>query len=264
MAVIYPQPSGVMDRFWITLMLALSVANGWGGERLPEILPQTAEALRKLKLPGITLNLSERAVDVNATVCLREGLLELVACTQGSKEHESIVSIAGRPIHIHTALLLFGARPGTPALRMAPETREVRWIPVKPAGDAIQVSLVFPDTEGNPQEHPIHRFIAFAQPKKIEGLLQPKIQPKPFPDSFLFAGSHLVNDGANPKKYLCEQSGNIISISTFGDELLCLAEQHGHENDGLVWEVNSKGLPAVGTAVILRLRPKPRASKKTP
>ena len=51
-------------------------------------------------------------MDVNATVCLREGLLELVACTQGSKEHESIVSIAGRPIHIHTALLLFGARPG--------------------------------------------------------------------------------------------------------------------------------------------------------
>ena len=181
MAVIYPQPSGVMDRFWITLMLGLSVANGWGGERLPEILPQTAEALRKLKLPGITLNLSERAVDVNATVCLREGLLELVACTQGSKEHESIVSIAGRPIHIHTALLLFGARPGTPALRMAPETREVRWIPVKPAGDAIQVSLVFPDTEGNPQEHPIHRFIAFAQPKKVEGLPQPKIGRNRFP-----------------------------------------------------------------------------------
>ena len=31
MAVVYPQPSGVMDRFWITLMLGLSVANGWCG-----------------------------------------------------------------------------------------------------------------------------------------------------------------------------------------------------------------------------------------
>lgn len=251
-----------MDRFLIALILGLSVAHGWGGERLPGISPKTAEALRKLKLPGIALNLSERAVDVNATVCLHRGLLELVACTQGTKEHESIVSIAARPVHVHTALLLFGARPGTPALRMAPGAKEVRWIPVKPAGDAIQVSLVFPDAEGKPREHPINRFIAFAKPRKIAGLPQAKIPPKPFPASFLFAGSHLVNDRGNPKKYLCEQSGNVISISTFGDELLCLAEKHGHENDGLIWEVNAKGLPKVGTAVILRLRPKPKAPRK--
>ena len=56
-----------MDRLWIALILGLSVANGWGGERLPEIPPKTAEALRKLKLPGIHLNLNERAIDVNAT-----------------------------------------------------------------------------------------------------------------------------------------------------------------------------------------------------
>ena len=49
-----------------------------------------AEALRKLNLPGIKLNLEERCVDVNATVCLHKGLLELVACTKGSKEHEPI------------------------------------------------------------------------------------------------------------------------------------------------------------------------------
>ncbi len=256
-----------MDKLWVALILGLSVANGWGGERLPEISPKTAEALRKLKLPGITLNLSERAVDVNATVCLHRGLLELVACTQGSKEHESIVSIAARPVHVHTALLLLGARPGTPALRVLPGesgTKAVRWIPVKPAGDAIQVSLLFPDAKGKPQEHPINRFITFAQPKEIAGLPQPKIQPKPFPASFLFAGSHLVDNGAQPKKYLCEQSGNVISISTFGDELLCLAGKHGHENDGLIWEVNSKGLPEVGTPVILRLRPKPKAPPKNP
>ena len=143
-------------------------------------------------------------------------------------EHESIVSIAGRPIHIHTALLL--SVPGRDAgIAHGARDEEVRWIPVKPAGDAIQVSLVFPDTEGNPQEHPIHRFIAFAT-KKVEGLPQPKIEPKPFPDSFLFAGSHLVRDV--DQKYLCEQSGNIISISTFGDELLCLANNTDTKTTG--------------------------------
>ena len=107
-----------MDKLWVALILGLSVASGWGGERLPEIPPKTAEALRKLKLPGIHLNLNERAIDVNATVCLHQGLLELVACTKGTKEHESIVSLDARPVHIHTALLLLGAQPGTPASRL--------------------------------------------------------------------------------------------------------------------------------------------------
>jgi len=53
-------------------------------------------------------------VDLKATVCLDDGFLELVARAEGSKEHESIVSVVGRPMHIHTALLLnvdIGIRP---------------------------------------------------------------------------------------------------------------------------------------------------------
>lgn len=244
-----------MDKLWVALILGLSVASGWGGERLPEIPPKTAEALRKLKLPGIHLNLNERAIDVNATVCLHQGLLELVACTKGSKEHESIVSVDARPVHIHTALLLLGAQPGTPASRLVQGAEGVRWVPVKPAGDRVQVSLVFPSATGKLQEHPIQNFIAFAQPKKISGLSPVKIKPKRFSADYLFAGSHLMKMGNGPKRYLCEQSGNVISISSFGDELLCLPEIHGQEDDGLFWEVNPEGLPAMGQQVILRLRP---------
>ena len=47
----------------------------------------------------------------------REGLLELVVCTKNSKEHESIVVMNARPLQVHTALLLLGARPGTPRTR---------------------------------------------------------------------------------------------------------------------------------------------------
>lgn len=220
-----------------------------------KLSPATVEALRKLKLPGIRLNIDERSVDVNATVCLHKGLLELVACTKGTKEHESIVALDARPVHIHTALLLFGAQPGTPASRLLQGAEGVRWGPVKPAGDRVQVSLVFPDAEGKLQEHPIQKFIAFAQAKKINGLVPTIIKPRKFSADYLFAGSHLIKKGNGPKRYLCEQSGNVISISSFGDELLCLPEIHGHENDGLFWEVNPEGLPAMGSPVILRLRP---------
>ena len=75
------------------------------------------QALRKLQMPGVHLNLEERTADVEAEVCLHEGLLELIACTEGTKEHESIVVLKARPLHVHTALLLFGARAGTPAMQ---------------------------------------------------------------------------------------------------------------------------------------------------
>ena len=230
---------------------------GWGEEPAPKLSPEMGQALRKLNLPGITLNLEERCVDVNATVCLHEGLLELVACTKGSKEHESILSIAARPMHIHTAMLLMGASPGTPAMRKA----GTRWVSVEPAGDRVQVSLVFAESKGKPQEYPIGKFISPAQPDEISGIPAKK-KLATFPASFLFAGSHLVENGAGPRKYVCEQSGNVISISTFGDELLCLSGVHGHQNDGLSWQVNPKGLPKIGEQVILRLRPKGKSPHK--
>ncbi len=234
---------------------------GWGAEQIPELSPGSEEALRKLNMPGIKLNLKERCIDVKATVCLHQGLLELVACAKGTKEHESILSVAARPMHIHSAMLLMGAKPGTPAMRKAQDGARTRWVPVEPAGDPVRVSLVFHDSKGKPQEHPIGKFISPAQPDETVGGGR-KTNPDTFPASFLFAGSHLVENGHGPKKYVCDQSGNVISISTFGDELLCLPGIHGHENNGLYWQVNPKGLPKIGEQVILRLRLKPKALHK--
>ncbi|MGB0744520.1 MAG: YdjY domain-containing protein, partial [Opitutales bacterium] len=78
---------------------------------------KSENAFEALKLPGIEINTDELLVDVSARICLTDGLLELVACTEGTKEHEAIVLINAKPIHVHTALLLIGARNGTPAMR---------------------------------------------------------------------------------------------------------------------------------------------------
>ena len=47
-------------------------------------------------LPGVKVDLRRRIIDIEAVVCLDEGPLELIACGRGSKEHESIVSLASR------------------------------------------------------------------------------------------------------------------------------------------------------------------------
>lgn len=70
-----------------------------------------------IRLPGVVVDFGKQSVDLEATVCLDDGSLELVACAKGSKEHESIVSVVGRPMHIHTALLLLNVDNGNPAMR---------------------------------------------------------------------------------------------------------------------------------------------------
>ena len=114
---------------------------------------------------------------------------------------------------------------------------------------------MFANADGKLQEHPIDRFIAPANLLSFDGVPLPDAKKKPFPRPFIFAGSHLVEAGPGPRRYVCEGSGNVISISTFGDELLCLPGIHGQANEGLAWQVNPEGLPAVGEPVLLRLRP---------
>ena len=117
-------------------------------------------ALQKLKFPGVAINVQERCVDVESSVCLHRGALELVACTKGTKEHESIVAIEAKPVHIHAALLLLGAKPGSPATRQQLGDQAERWIDVPPSGGPVDVFLVLKGKEGKMVEHPISDFIA--------------------------------------------------------------------------------------------------------
>jgi hypothetical protein len=221
-------------------------------------------ARKPFKLPGLIIDFRQRCVDIESTVCLDEGLLELIACTKDTKEHESIVAVKARPMHIHTALLLLGADPGNPAIRKPVDEQQKRWVDLPPRGNPVEVFLVFKDAAGRMVEHPIGDFIARADRQDDDFGADDKVAAKDaeFPNTFLFAGSLLHEDGPGPRKYLADLSGNVISIVTFGDELLCLPHVYGHSNDSLMWQVNPTKLPKVGSNVTLRLRPRINPAKK--
>jgi len=224
--------------------------------------PRSSQAaVDRLKLPGINIDLEEWCVDVESHVCLREGSLELIACTKGTKEHESIVSTTAKPSHIHAALLLIGAKPGNPAMREAIDEAGTRFIDLPPKGDRVEVFLVL--GEDKKSEMPINEFIV-PNENLDETREADENKKDQFPThSFLFAGSVLYGEGEGPRRYLCDQSGNMISISTFGDELLCLPGIHSHANGMLEWQVDGAKLPEVGSKVTLRLRPQVKR-KPTP
>lgn len=219
----------------------------------PEAAPAPA---KELKLPGLVINTKEHSVDVDAVVCLVEGALELVACTKGTKEHESIIFVEALPIHIHAALLLLGAKNGNPAMRHAINEEQTRWVDVPPRGDPVGVSLVWKDDKGVVVERPISDFIVRRDEEDGNVAAGKKGEKEKFPSTFLFAGSLLGDASEKPRKYLAQDSGNVISIATFGDEVLCLPEVYSHENGALNWQIDSTHLPKLQSKVILRLRVK--------
>jgi hypothetical protein len=250
----------------VCLQLALLPMVSGGEESAPakdvpaanerKISPELKLALEKLKLPGVKINLEEWCVDVDSRIALKRGLLELIACTKDTKEHESILVIDAKPSHVHTALLLLGAKPGSPAQRQLvdPEMRRFRDIP--PSGSQVSVSLVFKDKDGKEVEKPISDFI---KPSDGHGgIAEPAAEgdKEKFPThTFIFAGSILTGEDGGPRQYLCDANGNVISISTFGDELLCMPGFHENANGALMWQVDGEHLPELDSKVIMRLRP---------
>ena len=243
------------------IALLMSMLGVQAEEAKPAPAKPAGDPLKKLDLPGVTINAKERYVDVASLVCLDDGALELIATTKDGKEHESILSVQAKPVHIHMALLLIGAEAGTPAhQKPIGEGDDKRWMFIPARGQKVAVSLVIKDEEGNPLEKPIADFIRHVSDEAafIEELhTGKKPEEKKFPTSeFLFVGSHLIDAGeGKPRRYIAGESGNVISVSTFGDEMLGLSEVFGHVNGSLVWEVNTETLPKTGSPVSLRLRP---------
>jgi len=252
-----------------SLAMALFANLSWGGKfaaEKPTSRPATRPARKNVKLPGIVINFQKRCVDIEASVCLDRGALELIACKKGSKEHESIVAIKARAMHIHASLLLLGANPGNPAMQKPIDKARTRWVHLPPAGDPVGVYLVFKDKKGKPVERPISDFVARSDenPDEMVGADGNGDKKKiKFPNTFLFAGSLLRDNGSGGRTYLSDVSGNVISVSTFGDELLCLPGVYACDNGSLMWEVDATKLPKVGSKVTLRLRPKPKGAVTT-
>lgn len=254
--------------FYTLAICALLYSNATQGDELAKELP----VRQPVKLPGLEIDFQKRCVDLDATVCLDQGFLELVACSKGSKEHESIVAIDARLMHVHTALLLLGANNGNPAMRKAVEDeKKTRWVHVPPQGDLIDVFLVTTVKDGKSIERPISDFIKRANDRvdEVDGVVieapttadlraaneRAGKKEERLPRSFVFAGSHLRSNGNGPRQYMADSSGHAISIATFGDELLCLLGIQSPENGALSWQIDSTHLPKVGTKVTLRLRP---------
>jgi len=183
--------------------------------------------------PGVRIDWRQSTVELEARVNLREGPLELFACSPRTREHESILVTTARPLHVFQALGLIGLEPGTP-VRYDEATEQN----LPPKGEFIDVEI---------------RYRADGQEKsdKPEAWLL-DVKKKSPPDSlrFLFTGSRTLDNG----RFTADIDGTVLCLVDFDSALISVAELHSADNELLWLSANPAEIPPLGTPVTLLIR----------
>lgn len=208
----------------------------------PPKLPDPPESVRISKDDRVWVDKKKNVVYVDGYVSLREGYLEMFACLEGTKEHESVVAARSRAQTVHAALLAIGAKVGRPA-SFTPEYRPA-------TGTEIDVEAHWLDEQGKWQHVRAQDWVIDNKTKK------PMTQP------WVFAGSGWWTDEKDGKKYYMAEAGDFICVSNFATAMLDIPIESSQSNDALVFVANTKRIPPLGMPVRLVLTPKLEEKEK--
>jgi len=113
----------------------------------------------------VLIDRAKRRVILKTQLVLRSGVLEMLCCLEGTKEHESILSIDADAMDVHAALLQIGAEPGHP-VTFVPEY-------TPPQGEEIIIRLNWKDEEDNWHRHRAQECIRYGIHRYFEYPLDP-------------------------------------------------------------------------------------------
>jgi hypothetical protein len=186
---------------------------------------------------------SKRRVVFSAYVCFREGPLEQLLCRKNTKEHEAILAADLDARDIHRALLLTGAKEGSP-VRYQPKFQA-------PSGSAIRVTLRFEDN-GKVKTVPAQQWVRDRQSRKE------------LEYDWVFAGSVFLGnvfEKGGPPLYAAN-GGDVICVSNFEDAMLDLPINSSKDNSELEFEAWTDRIPPLDTKVAVILEPIASVKKK--
>ncbi|NLE61755.1 MAG: hypothetical protein GX616_25650 [Planctomycetes bacterium] len=188
---------------------------------------------------GVRINWRDREVEVDGQVVLREGALELFACSPLTREHESIVCVDARPLHIYQALGLIGLNPGRPSY-FDPDTR--RYYPAR--GDPVEIEVRYV-SDGRTHREPIEKWMRRAKPGDKPGNGS-DLPPQPW----IFAGSYMTEEGT----FGADPEGTVIAVVEFGSSIIALPDYHSDSNAELWLVPNTERIPPLYTRCTLVFR----------
>ena len=188
---------------------------------------------------GIVVNIHDGEVLIPGKIALDRGWLEVVACIEGTREHEAIFVTAVQPVFVHAALLLIGAEPGAPARYDAhSKTSTLAY------GTKVHVAIEWEDSGENICRRPVCELV------EIEGQTS-------MPE-FVFAGSLTLPNPPSKgpgEYYVADYGGTVVGLATFGDEVVATKKVHSPDLgiQPAAWRIAPGELPPPGTPARLVL-----------
>ncbi len=225
----------------LTLYLGFGLAGATGD---PQPVPLALQALHSARakpfMPGVRINWPNREVEVAGVVVLREGMLELFACSPDTREHESIVRISARPTHVYQALGLLGLEPGSPP----------RWDPEMERGFAatgprLRLRVRY-QRDGRLYTDEIHRWMWNIMTD----------EPAP-PAQWVFSGSLRDDRGRLAVAF----EGTVVCVVDFQAALISLPQSYSDSNEDLWLRPHAERIPPLGTPCVLLIQAVPESHR---
>lgn len=172
--------------------------------------------------------------------------LEVLVCIPGTREHETLLVSKAKASEVHAALLAVGLQPGSPG-GFSFDDNSLK--PIRPTGPAVRVTFEYDDRGVEHAVDPLAWVVNAAD-------------GSPFLDTplgtqagFVFAGSRFVRVNGD-ERYAGDLGGNIIGLTTFGDEVVALSTTISPEAavQAPEWVAKLPGLPPPGTPVRVRIK----------
>lgn len=176
--------------------------------------------------PGIKIDWQRRLLYVDAVVVLREGPLELIACSPKTREHESLFVVSARPSSIFQAMGLIGLTHGSP-VRYDKESERL----LPPTGQRVRIRIRLGTNQSD-------RVVSVEQLMGLTGR-----RKTPESTAWVFSGSRLYHDGS----FGADLDGTVICVVDFDTALISVGALHSADNELLWLEANTSMMPSLGT-----------------
>ena len=187
------------------------------------------------RITDITVDTKQRTVTFPARENLREGVLEVLICTEYGKTHESLVSTQVDPLHLNVAFLLLGLEGGHAVKHQGD--------PTKPVGSPVEIWLKVNDKEEK-------------KPVRAEDWVYNTQESRPMlRTNWVYVGSVVTEDG-----FMAQRLGQIVT--TFHDPFALIDNPLPGGGDDTVYVPNTKEVPPLGTEIIVVIKAVPPSLKR--
>ena len=218
-------------------------ASGDAAKRKPAAPPVELPGLTRLaKDYEVFIDMKNKQVVLDGEVCLREGPLEMFACSEGTKEHEAVVAVKSPARFVHAALLAVGAKVGH-SVRFRPEYRSA-------AGTTIDIYVYWKDKAGKTKKVKAQEWI-----KNIK-------TDRAMAYDWVFAGSGFTVDEETGERHYHADGGDFICVSNFSTATLDLPVKSSQDTADLLFAAFTQRIPPLKTPVRMVLVPRLEKTKE--